>query len=183
MNYVSAYIATGTVTLVVFLWLNDFALKDLFKLQKETRWKRIIRTVIWPLTGCVIVISVWPVFTGIEVKEYFDERRRLVERNRVFEVQLKDLGEPLSVADMEAKEVVIDPLGAVPGLAFGHLNPAWTKFKQGIAFEDRLCPFDAVWTSPTWRKERRTGYARVRGKKIKGFFVAQIIEIPKDQSR
>jgi hypothetical protein len=180
VNYVLGYIAIGVVTLAVYLRLNYFDLKNLLKLQEETRWERIRRTVMFPVIVIVIVISGWPFFAVMETKEYFDKRRRLVERNRVFEVQLKDLGEPLSVADMEAKEVVIDPLGAVPGLAFGHLNPAWTKFKHGIAFEDRLCPFDAVWTSPTWRKERRTGYARVRGKKIKGFFVSQIIEIPKE---
>lgn len=181
MIYLVLYVVIGIGTTAIFLWSNDFDLKDLLKSRDETRWKRIARTIILPLTAIIIVVSVWPVFAVTEAKEHYDERRRLAERNRTFEVHLRDLGESLSVADVEKREVVADPLGATPHLAFGHLNAAWTKFKGGITHEDHLRPFDAVWTSPTWQKERRTGYACVHRRKVTRYFFTQIVEVQAEQ--
>jgi hypothetical protein len=42
-----------------------------------------------------------------------------------FAVQPGDLLELLSVEEIEQREQVFDPLGAVAELPFGHLNDAW----------------------------------------------------------
>ncbi|WVM93015.1 hypothetical protein ULG90_02285 [Halopseudomonas pachastrellae] len=45
-----------------------------------------------------------------------------------FAVTEDHLLESLTVAEIEARERVADPLGAVPDLPFGHLNTAWQEF-------------------------------------------------------
>lgn len=183
--YAYGYTALGLVTVVAFLWWNDFDLKDWLKWRKEEAQRsHLWRTVIVPLAVITFLIAIWPVVVVIVAYQYFGEgvgnRRQpsglqLASGERPSEVRLCDLGTPLSVADLEAKEVVVDPLGAAPAVAFGHLNPAWIKFRKGIAPEDQLQPFDVIWESSRFFTERRTGYARVRGNHILSLFVTQIV--------
>ena len=95
--------------------------------------------------------------------------------------------ERLSIEDIEARERVIDPLGAVPELPFGHLHSAWKAFLEGISPDDALWSFSANWTR--WgRKELRDGYVIVRGDIIGAHFqtvwkdVAEEVEIETKQA-
>lgn len=36
----------------------------------------------------------------------------------------------MNIADIECANMVDDPLGAVPAVPFGHLNPAWLHLKD-----------------------------------------------------
>ena len=49
------------------------------------------------------------------------------------------LQERLTVMQIEAREVVADPLGAVSDLPFGHLNAAWKTFVEEVGADDELC--------------------------------------------
>ena len=73
------------------------------------------------------------------------------------------LHEPLTVPQIEAREAVEDPLGAVPNFPFGHLNAAWKTFIEGVAADEELWSFTAPWQTTWGRKEIRTGYVVVHG--------------------
>jgi hypothetical protein len=85
------------------------------------------------------------------------------QEEREFEVTRAHLHEPLTVPQIEAREAVADPLGAVPKLPFGHLNAAWKIFIAGVAADEDLWSFTAPWQTPWGRKEIRAGYVVVRG--------------------
>jgi hypothetical protein len=80
-----------------------------------------------------------------------------------------DLQEMLSIEVIETRERVIDPLGAVPVVPFGHLHSAWKAFLDGVGPDDAVWSFSANWTR--WgRKELRDGYVIVRGDIIGAHF-------------
>ena len=80
----------------------------------------------------------------------------------MFAVKRADLLENLTVAQIEARERVQDPLAAVPDLPFGHLNAAWKVFLAGCHPGDKLWSFSASWTGDWGDEEQREGYVRVR---------------------
>ena len=85
-----------------------------------------------------------------------------------FEVAPEDLHEQLTVQEIGAREMVSDPLGAVPDLPFGHLNVVWRRFLDDCAETDELWSFSKLWR----KTEFRSGYARVRDGKPIAHFVA-----------
>lgn len=94
-------------------------------------------------------------------------------------VRPEHLGEWLSVQQIEARERVHDPLGAVPDLAFGHLNGAWKLWLmlQGEAVRYRV--FSASWTNRSGARERTEGYVAIEGGRIgMNFISAHDIEPP-----
>ena len=72
------------------------------------------------------------------------------------------LQERLTVPQIEAREVVTDPLGAFPNLPFGHLNAAWKSFINTAGVGDEIWSFTAPWQTTWGRKEVRAGYVIVR---------------------
>ena len=72
------------------------------------------------------------------------------------------LQERLTVPQIEARELVTDPLGAVPNAPFGHLNAAWKNFIEGLDADNDVWSFAASWETPWGRKEIRSGYISVR---------------------
>ena len=40
------------------------------------------------------------------------------------------------VGQVEAREKVVDPMGAAPNLPFGYLSAAWTTFIEGVRVDD-----------------------------------------------
>jgi hypothetical protein len=77
-----------------------------------------------------------------------------------FAVTGDHLLELLTVAEIEARERVFDPLGAVPDLPFGHLNTAWQDFlaacEKGVEFRRFAADWDAGWC-----REHREGYVEI----------------------
>ena len=66
--------------------------------------------------------------------------------------------------------MVVDPLGAVPPLPFGHLNTAWNKFLENKQPADSIWNFSAKWTQRD-HVELRQGYVVVIGEKIGSHFI------------
>lgn len=64
--------------------------------------------------------------------------------------------------EIEARELVEDPLGAVPNLPFGHLNATWLRFLEGRSDSDELWSFTASWQTIWDQKELRSGYVLVQ---------------------
>ena len=104
--------------------------------------------------------------------------------NREFAVEPVHLQAWLTLEEIEAREMVDDPLGAVPHVPFGHLNAAWRTFLESRANGDELWSFTAQWQTWLLQPELRSGYALVRN----GTPVAHILTVCKilpeeDESR
>lgn len=108
----------------------------------------------------ILMVAAWPVgillFVGQFIADYLDEN------DREFAVGSGDLLEPLSVEEIEQRERIFDPLGAVPDLPFGHLNAAWRKLLRGRKPRDEIWAFSAHRASTLKGKELRQGYVIVR---------------------
>lgn len=102
----------------------------------------------------------WPFLIYFGIKEHLNPPRAVVEKE--FQIEEKHLVNPVDVSDVEAKELVFDPLGAVPKLPFGHLNAAWLEFRSQMGEGDRLWTFSAEWQSNWGNPELRGGYVIVR---------------------
>ena len=93
------------------------------------------------------------------------------EAEKKFAVTEGDLLEKLSIPEIEARERIVDPMGAVPNLPFGHLNAAWLKFKTAMEPHDSLSSFSARWLPGWGREEILVGYVIVSGDRIGAHFL------------
>lgn len=84
----------------------------------------------------------------------------------MFVISRKDLVRQWTVQEIELSARVIDPLGAVPDLPFGHLNAAWLQFKQVLQPQDAIWSFSSNWSAAWERQTIREGYVVLRGKRI-----------------
>lgn len=88
-----------------------------------------------------------------------------------FAVEQEHLIAQQDLNEIEARERVTDPLGAVPELPFGHLNAAWLAFNAKLEPGDSFWTFSAQW-KPSWgREEMREGYVIVRLDGIGPYFL------------
>ena len=73
--------------------------------------------------------------------------------------------EKVSLVDIEAREVVDDPLHAVPNLPFGHLHGVWKAFLTGLEPGSELWSFRSRWTTQ-YSDTLFEGYVSVKGDAI-----------------
>jgi hypothetical protein len=163
---VLCYLAAGT--LAVFICTFLFRERD----KRRGPIKNIFELVI-PFS---VALLIWPLFVYFVAESALSERRRrrdpaFAERPP-FSVGLEDLGETLSMEDIEARERLVDPLGAVPDRPFGHLNPAWERFKAGMSPGARLAPFSSLYK--TYSVVRYSGYAEVSSGAPSSWFISSV---------
>lgn len=116
-------------------------------------------------------ILAWPALLVAQVHNFLAERAR--RRNETFTVRQSDLVRQMTVQEIESFEQVVDPMGAVPPVPFGFLNPAWRRFIADIEPSDRIWLFSTYWMNG-WRKECRTGYVIKSGRKIRRHFIVSM---------
>jgi hypothetical protein len=122
----------------------------------------------WPLFG------IWAIFQSRK------EAKLEIERNKPdFDCLPEYLIAQVDPVDAEITSYVIDPLGTVPSLPFGHLNQGWGNFLADMT-DDR----DEMWSFYI-SKGRKCGkhrfaatsdirgYARVRDGEILGEFITE----------
>lgn len=126
----------------------------------------------------VCVLIGWPGFLIWFVKDKKDEVvRQEWEAKPNFECAPEYLIAKVDPVDAEIASYVIDPLGTVPLLPFGHLNKGWVYF-----LAEMLEPDDEMWSffipkGSEFGKHRFAassdirGYAKVRDNKILGEFI------------
>ncbi len=132
----------------------------------------------------ILVLPFFPVLTFFEIKSRISNRRDQTSfAEPEFAVTRDDLHAQMSLQEIEQLEMVVDPLGAVPNLPFGHLNSAWKKFCEGLEPQDNLWSFTAHWASSWGRKDLRQGYAIVRGEAIGQHFLTVWKYIDEDEDR
>ena len=174
MIYLYWYLGIGVAVLAVVFGAHRLtkkdepeSLRDLLDAVNPDRKKlsyRILNNVVAPVLAAVAVVVVWPAALYMKGKEIIGRKSEsALDEEREFAVERTHLQERLTVLQIEAREVVADPLGAVPDLPFGHLNAAWKTFVEEVGADDELWSFTAPWQTKWGRKEIRTGYVVVRG--------------------
>jgi hypothetical protein len=131
-----------------------------------------------------LAIAVWPLTFTILLNGLRDSRKndRALNDEPEFICKSKDLLEIVNALEVEASSKVLDPLGRVPDLPFGHLNKGWRRLRRKVR------PGDVMWSfktsgyapSPEGRGPRYnsphnvvSGFAIVRNKQIVAEFLTQ----------
>ena len=128
-------------------------------LDREKRLQRILDNVVAPVRAAILVLAALPVAVYMKIKAMLKKQDgAVVEKKGEFAVERQHLLELLTLQEIEKREVVTDPLKAVPELPFGHLNAAWKAFLDGHADGGELWSFSAQWQTTRQRKELRLGY-------------------------
>jgi len=91
-----------------------------------------------------------------------------------FKVQRERLIEPLTIEDIEYREIIHDPLNAVPAKPFGHFYPAWEKFRSQLGPVDQIWSFTAILGSYNRPRVVRSGYVTVVADVIGPFFISKL---------
>lgn len=173
MIYLYWYLGIGAAVLAIVFgahWLTkkdeSKSLRNLLDAVNPDRKKlsyRILNNFVVPVLAAVAVVVVWPVAIYMKGKDIFSKKSESeLEEEREFAVERGHLQERLTVPQIEAREMVADPLGAVPNAPFGHLNAAWKTFIGGLGADDDIWSFAAPWQTTWGRKEIRSGYISVR---------------------
>lgn len=165
MIYLYWYLGIGVVVLAVVFSAHRLtkkdepeSLRDLLDAVNTDRKRlsyRILNDVVAPVLAAVAVVVVWPAAVYMKVKEIFGKKSESLDDEREFAVERSFLQERLTVPQIEAREVVTDPLGAVSDLPFGHLHVAWKAFVERVGADDELWSFTAPWQTKWGRKEIR----------------------------
>lgn len=178
MIYLYWYLGIGAAVFVIVMGAhllkkrNDSgSIRDILDAMDPNRKKisyRILSHVVAPVLLGITLVVIWPLAVFLKAKELLDKKsgsETTGSEQREFEVSREDLQERLSIDDIESHERVIDPLGAVPALPFGHLHSAWIAFLNSIGPDDAVWSYSANWTA-LGRKELREGYVIVCGESI-----------------
>lgn len=153
---------------------------DIFSLMDRSHRSRLtvfLEDFIAPTIAFALLVMFWPValcylgWNKLKVKpeanlaEYGADREFIVSNDHLIE--------RLTLEAVEASELVLDPLEAVPKLPFGHLNAKWLEFVSKLAPGDEIWSFSANWHNG-WGESVRQGYALIRDHDVVDYFIATI---------
>lgn len=183
--YVIGYLILGTLILttisVVHRMDNSEDAKSMRRINKliapspKTWHEKILLLIIVPAIAVTLAVLFWPGVVVWIIKNKLSSRaykNREKKEPEVFKVKKEHLIEKVLIEDVEAQEVIFDPLGAVPEIPFGHLNTAWQEFKEKLQSDDELWLFSANWTHEWGYKEKYNGYVQVKSNIPSDFFLA-----------
>lgn len=185
------YLALGVLTLVVaggaHLWHHRDDRRDPESLaslmgdlypERKKLWYRIRARLLAPVLTVIAMVLFWPAAWWMRCAELLNERRLAREREEaIFKVKPQHLVERLTVDEIEARELVQDPLNAVPKVPFGHLNAVWTQVKSAMQPGDELWSFTATWPGEFGSPELRKGYVLWRRGKPVGHVLTMCKEL------
>ena len=121
----------------------------------------------------LVTTAIWPLFVPFVTYEKWTSRRNEKQRRseeRIFAPGNEDLVSCFAVEEIEAHEIVNDPLGGAPRLPFGHLHEAWEKFVAELPAGAQLWSYAVVWENRWRTQEQREGYVAVINDGIGPFF-------------
>jgi len=186
MYYLYGYLLIGVVVLLFAIlqqrrqknFVSDFSKTILENLHPERKlWRyRLLHEITLPsLAGLLIIVS-WPIAIHIHFK--LQRKKELADDEEFpdppkFSVLKENLVEKTTRSEIEAKEIVYDPMGAAPNVPFGHLNTSWQHYIVNLEPSDAIWTFSAPW-EPQWGStELRMGYAIVRDSTIPHHYVTR----------
>lgn len=188
MNYLFWYLSIGVVVLLVVLilpWLSvgprlpksNFRLaviNGVIRFVNQT-WTDILQDVIVIPVAVIFIIVAWPVAIIMQVMDILSAyKEKAEEEKKKFSISKVNLMRPMTVEEIEQQERVTDPMGAVPDLPFGHLNTAWSQFKNNLMHQDSIWAFSVQWTNEWRRIEIHEGYVIVRADNIGPHFLKSL---------
>ena len=188
MIWLWGYFVFGVVSFAVIYGLNSLQHKDNSVSQLLESMRRPLSTkdillekVIVPALGSMLVVLVWPAAVGYAIKSRRDFRLEKKRReDAVFRVRAKDLLRQTLVSDAEAFAHIVDPMGAVPDLPFGHLNGVWQSFLNQRLPGAELWAFSCDHTSEWGHVTAREGYVWVLGEVRAPWIVTREISMDHD---
>jgi hypothetical protein len=110
-------------------------LQEQYKLDQD---KRLLAGK-WAVTFCAILL--WPLAVAFWVSEFRpkpEKPARVPDPEDAFDIKSAHLLRTVTAAEAESQAVVTDPLGRVPALPFGHLNPGWLRLLAQMQEGDAL---------------------------------------------
>ena len=182
MIYLYLWIAIGILTLIVVLGSHlltkkkeSESLRDLLDAANPERIKfsyRLLNNIVAPVLGSVFIVIAWPVALYLKAKEFLTERNGGIGKTeREFAVESDHLLERFSAKEIEQREIIRDPLNAVPSVPFGHLNHAWQIFLNESSDDAELWSFAAKWTNKWGKIEMTEGYAAIHDGETRGHII------------
>lgn len=181
------YLCLGVLTLGLLIVWDQKTKGFTFNIPAENWLLGILeKSVVLGMTGA-LVIAIWPVALFLQIREILAYRAnppspttptRPPKEFKKCAITRNDLGQQLTIQEIEERERVIDPMGAVPDVPFGFLNSGWLHFIAKVTPRDSIWAFSKQWMNRNWEQEQRTGYVIVRGWRIRSFFLATFRELP-----
>lgn len=171
MIWLWIYLAGGVVSLVVLYGTHmrerqENATSQLLESMRGSLSTKdmLLEKVIAPALACVLVVAAWPAALVYALRSRREARLEKQRReDAVFRVRAKDLLGQTTVPDVEALAHIIDPMGAVPDLPFGHLHGVWQAFLDQRPPGAELRAFSCYHTSEWGHVTARQGYVWVLG--------------------
>ena len=131
-----------------------------------------------------LVLLIWPLVIGIVIQDrYFpSEHGWKPDPEAAFNCRRKHLVRVITPEAAEAQAWVVDPLGRVPDVPFGHLYPGWCALLAERQIGDSLWYFEVPGYTPEPDAEpqrhqyavprgAKRGYALVHSRKVRAEFV------------
>lgn len=177
MNNIKYYLAYITacfiVVNIILIKINYNNISKFFK--SKLNFKQFLY--IFFINASIIILIyilfpfIWPLLLISTVKDKLNKNKIAEEEEKSkFQIEFKDLIQKFDLKEIESKEIVHDPLDAVPPLPFGHLHNAWLTYCKQIEAKDELWSFSATWTNRWDSKEQIEGYVAVRKGAIGHYF-------------
>lgn len=167
--YAAFYLGAGMVTLAIGIAANWphrrrdpeslVSIMERMCPRNESLWYRFRAELLAPLLAGTAMVLLWPIVPLMKLQQEWIRRRnaRLQGKDR-YRIERKHLHERMTLEEVERREMVSDPLGAVPSLPFGHLHPVWAQIKANLKPRDQLWYFSGVWPGRWFNDESREGY-------------------------
>lgn len=167
MTYVYWYLGIGLVLLAAAYGAIRLKMDDDDKARRQLLRglnpdRKRLSYLLFNISVAIVAIAVWPLVLDVKVRELRQKKAPALEPEAEFAVESQHLLERLTAQEVERREVVDDPLKAVPDLPFGHLHKAWKEFLNGHSAGDELWSFSALWQTRWGGQELRSGYVIVR---------------------
>lgn len=128
----------------------------------------------------MVMITLWPLALGMIFMDHLERRKyprpaslKTLDEEKTFAVRRHHLQQRWHLDEVEQREMVTDPLNAVPELPFGHLHSAWQSFIQGYTAETELWSFSALVDQGWEGLELQSGYVMVRDGNCGPIFLAE----------
>ncbi|PWK37665.1 hypothetical protein [Cupriavidus plantarum] len=185
MSYLLGYFGLGLCFLLIAwimnrLFRSDDTMQDRLTIPGASAAFDFMEDAVIPVLAVAFIMLCWPLAAWWIAKDMAAPKREDADTplEKPFAVVQGDLVEFASVAEIEMRELVDDPLGAAPRVPFGHLHKQWVTFRNGV------CPGDVIWSfaadrTDTWGlQRRRRGYVCVRGQEIGPFVVTSTQRLP-----
>ena len=144
------------------------------------RWPGIAPKLAMAVLKAIALAPVWPLVLVYVYRKSLVEAAEPLPEDIPFAVLPAHLVAPMTTEEIEAREHVQDPLGAVPPVPFGHIHPAWTAFTTSVDQAATLWSFACTWTDVWGRSEYREGYVAVIDGQPGRFFCTVVREVEKD---